>query len=61
MAATGIHEWKFVEIPPGVHVTTTESFSGAPVEADASGMQTVLDASLVTWLGHLKATAESSA
>jgi hypothetical protein len=44
-----------------VHVTTDESFAGEPVEADAPGMQSVLDASLVSWLGHLKAAAESRA
>ncbi len=58
---TGVHEWLFTETPSGVHVTTTESFAGEPVEADAPGMQTVLDASLVAWLGHLKAAAESTA
>ena len=58
---TGVHEWLFSETPRGVHVTTTESFAGEPVEADAPGMQTVLDASLVAWLGHLKLAAESSA
>jgi hypothetical protein len=57
---TGIHEWLFTETPAGVHVTTTESFAGEPVEADAPGMQTALDASLVAWLGHLKTAAESS-
>ena len=57
---TGIHEWLFTETPAGVHVTTTESFAGEPVEADAPGMQTALDASLVAWLGHLKSAAESS-
>ncbi len=44
-----------------MHVTTTESFAGEPIEADARGMQTLLDASLVAWLGHLKVAAESSA
>ena len=58
---TGVHEWLFTQTPSGVHVTTTESFAGEPVEADAPGMQTVLDASLVAWLGHLKAAAESTA
>ena len=38
-----------------------DRFAGEPVEADAPGMQTVLDASLATWLGHLKTAAESSA
>ena len=58
---TGIHEWRFTETAAGVHVTTTESFAGEPVEADAEGMQTMLDASLVGWLAHLKNAAESSA
>ena len=58
---TGIHEWLFSETPSGVLVTTSESFAGEPVEADAPGMQTVLDASLVAWLGHLKVAAESLA
>ena len=40
---------------------TNESFAGEPVEADAAGMQSLLDASLVSWLGHLKAAAEAAA
>jgi hypothetical protein len=56
---TGVHDWRFGEMPSGVHVTTTESFAGEPVEADTPGMQAMLDASLVAWLGHLKAAAES--
>jgi Polyketide cyclase / dehydrase and lipid transport len=58
---TGVHEWLFTETAAGVHVTTTESFAGEPVEADAPGMRTLLDASLVAWLGHLKTAAESPA
>jgi Polyketide cyclase / dehydrase and lipid transport len=57
---TGIHEWRFSETGNGVHVETTESFAGDPVESDAATMRSLLDASLVTWLGHLKAAAESS-
>jgi hypothetical protein len=57
---TGVHEWLFSETPDGVRVTTTESFAGKPVEDDARGMQKLLDASLVAWLSHLKAAAESS-
>jgi polyketide cyclase/dehydrase/lipid transport protein len=57
---TGVHEWLFSETPSGVRVTTTESFAGEPVQDDPAGMQTLLDASLVAWLGHLKAAAESS-
>jgi hypothetical protein len=43
-----------------VHVETNESFAGDPVEADGTSMQSMLDASLGAWLGHLKAAAESS-
>ena len=56
---TGIHEWTFRIIPRGVHVTTTESFSGPPVEADAAALQELLDTSLVSWLAQLKAEAEA--
>jgi hypothetical protein len=58
---TGIHEWRFAETPDGVRVTTDESFAGQPVEADATTMQSMLDASLASWLGHLKTRAESGA
>jgi len=40
-------------------VTTNESFAGQPVDADATGMQSLLDASLVSWLDDLKKAAES--
>jgi Polyketide cyclase / dehydrase and lipid transport len=56
---TGIHEWRFAETANGVRVTTDESFAGQPVEADAATMQSMLDASLVSWLDHLKKAAES--
>jgi hypothetical protein len=56
---TGAHEWVFSETPAGVHVTTNESFAGEPVEADVTGMQSALDSSLIAWLAHLKAAAES--
>jgi hypothetical protein len=58
---TGVHEWLFSQTPAGVHVTTNESFAGEPVTADVAGMQSLLDASLVSWLGHLKAAAGSRA
>jgi hypothetical protein len=38
-----VHERLFMETPSAVHVTTTESFAGEPVEADTPGMQTLLD------------------
>ncbi len=56
---TGVHDWAFSETPAGVHVTTDESFAGEPVEADVTGMQSALDSSLIAWLAHLKAAAES--
>jgi hypothetical protein len=58
---TGVHEWLFSETREGVHVTTAESFAGEPVETDPAGMQTLLDATLIAWLAHLKAAAESPA
>ena len=58
---TGIHEWLLAETPDGVHVTTNESFAGQPVEADVTNMQSLLDASLVSWLDHMKKAAESGA
>ena len=56
----GTHEWVYTQTPTGTHVTTHESWSGQPVEADPTGMQAGLDKSLTDWLGHLKATAEST-
>ena len=58
---TGVHEWLFTPTQDGVHVVTNESFAGEPVEADAAGMQSLLDASLVAWLDSLKTAAESNA
>lgn len=57
---TGVHEWVFTATPAGTHAATTESFAGAPVEADVAGMQRVLDGSLVSWLNHLKNAAEAA-
>ena len=54
----GTHEWVYTQTPAGVHVATHESFSGQPVQADVTGMQSALDKSLTDWLGHLKAAAE---
>jgi hypothetical protein len=57
---TAIHEWTFTDTPNGVHVTTTESFAGDAVSADASNMQALLDQSLLSWLQQLKAAAEGN-
>ncbi len=56
---TGVHEWVFTETPTGTRVMTVESFAGAPVEADVTGMQRALDGSLTSWLQHLKTAAEA--
>ena len=56
---TGIHEWRFEQTSDGVHVTTSESFAGEPVEADPGGMQSILDSSLPAWLARLKHAAET--
>ena len=56
---TGVHEWVFREHTAGEHVPPNESFAGKPVEADVTGMQSALDSSLIAWLAHLKAAAES--
>jgi uncharacterized protein YndB with AHSA1/START domain len=53
-----IHEWTFNDTADGTHVTTTESFAGDPVVADVDSMRALLDQSLRSWLGLLKAAAE---
>jgi hypothetical protein len=58
---TGIHEWSFSDMTQGVLVSTNESQAGAPVDDDPSTMQDILDTSLVSWLLHLKVTAEARA
>jgi hypothetical protein len=58
---TGIHEWTFRDMTQGVLVATNESFAGAPVDSDPSTMQALLDASLVSWLLHVKVAAEARA
>ena len=57
----GTHQWRFAQGPAGVHVITTESWAGGPVDADPTGMQTILDNTLTAWLTRLKQKAESSA
>ena len=55
----GTHEWSFEKTDGGVHVATTESFSGDPVAADPVTFQGILDNSLKAWLNRLKEKAES--
>jgi hypothetical protein len=50
----------FTATPAGTHVETTESFAGAPVQADVAGMQRALDGSLASWLNQLKNAAEAA-
>jgi len=45
----------------GVRVATAESWSGEAVEADIAGLQAALDQSILSWLQHMKATAEAKA
>jgi uncharacterized protein YbjT (DUF2867 family) len=53
-----VHAWRFTPTPTGVLVHTEESWSGAPVSAQAARLQPLLDGALQAWLGHLKRTAE---
>lgn len=57
---TGLHLWTFREEDGVVHVHTEESWDGEPVRADVEGMRAALEASLTSWLGRLKETAEMS-
>ena len=42
-------------------VRTRESWTGEPVEADIAYAQDQLDASIVSWLRHMKTAAEANA
>lgn len=53
----GVHSWTFQESPGGVQVTTEESWSGPPVEADVADAKAKLDAAVASWLRFLKAAA----
>ncbi|MFJ2095555.1 SRPBCC family protein [Streptomyces sp. NPDC087901] len=55
---TGIHVWEFENTHEGVQVTTRESWSGTPVEADPHAMHLALEESLLAWFKTLKTTAE---
>ncbi|MGW5276601.1 SRPBCC family protein [Streptomyces sp. NPDC004044] len=54
-----IHVWTFTPIKDGVLVHTEESWTGAPVVADTTALQTALDASLQNWVNNLKHESES--
>ena len=57
----GIHEWTFTAAGDATIVTTAESWDGKPVRADTDNLRQALDASLVSWLDHLRKTAENTA
>ncbi|MEV6276732.1 SRPBCC family protein [Nocardia sp. NPDC051832] len=57
---TGVHVWTFTELDGAVLVRTAESWDGEPIRADIDGMRAALDSALISWLGHLQRTAESS-
>jgi uncharacterized protein YndB with AHSA1/START domain len=56
---TGIHQWTFAPEGSGVLVRTEESWDGEQVRADRANLQTALDASITSWLAHLRKVAES--
>ena len=57
---TGIHEWTFAADGNACIVHTAESWDGEPVLADVENTRTALDASLASWLEHLRKAAEST-
>lgn len=57
----GIHVWAFTAVGDRVLVSTEESWSGEPVEADIAYAQHALDSSLAQWLHWLKERAEALA
>lgn len=46
----GLHSWTFTPDTGGVMVSTEESWSGPPVEANTAELQLALDGSLASWL-----------
>jgi hypothetical protein len=46
----GLHSWTFTPETGGVTVSTEESWSGPPVEANPAELQLALDGSLASWL-----------
>lgn len=49
----------FTPVKGGVLVRTEESWTGAPVTANAATLQTALDTSLQNWVNNLKHESES--
>jgi len=58
---TGIHVWIFTPHENGTtEVTTEESWSGQPVDAQRAELQLALDNSLQSWLDNLKLASEAA-
>lgn len=57
---TGIHEWTFAADGDATVVHTAESWDGQQVRADADNLRAALDASLASWLEHLRKAAENT-
>ena len=55
---TGIHQWTFTPDGDATVVHTEESWDGEPVRADRANLRDALDASLASWLEHLRKAAE---
>ncbi|MGW3667028.1 SRPBCC family protein [Streptomyces sp. NPDC005141] len=55
----GVHVWSFEEHDGVVTLSTEESWSGAPVEAQPVQLKQALEQSLTDWLSRLKSEAES--
>ncbi|MGW7525965.1 SRPBCC family protein [Streptomyces sp. NPDC054783] len=57
---TGMHVWTFEQDGDHVTVRTEESWSGAPVEAEADRLGKALHQSLESWLSSLRTRAEQT-
>ncbi|MEV6596330.1 SRPBCC family protein [Actinoplanes sp. NPDC051346] len=56
---TGVHDWTFTADGAATVVRTAESWDGNAVRADPDNLREALDASLSSWLDHLRKTAEN--
>jgi uncharacterized protein YndB with AHSA1/START domain len=55
----GVHVWTFSSRPGGTTVRTEESWEGRSLPSQVQDLQRQLDASLISWLSHLKNRAEA--
>lgn len=54
-----VHVWEFTPVEGGTRVHTEESWTGAPVDAQAAQLQPLLDGALKEWLSRLKQASEA--